>query len=231
MPISFKWVESEEEPFVPTGVAIVKEMKPKAGESGFFPPAGPYVGVPPTATPAGITIPEELFPCVVDIETTGINPWDSRIVCIGAVDPAEPDDIKVFFDLDEAKVLRDFIDWFNSKAFNQIVGYNVGFDLRFIFAKCMQYRIQCGQFANADLFDIMQVMQQVKQKFVYGRQKPGRLDVWAQLLLGEKKLGTGEDVLKWFEKKKYSKIIKYSKKDVEIELKLYALILWTKELI
>lgn len=227
--ITSEIVETDRPSFIPGGPVIVAVLKPSSEATTYLPPVYP-VPPPPLTRPSDYIIrAPEVRACVVDIETTGFNPWESRIICIGAADISDPDNIVVFHDMDEAKMLNAFLTWFNARDMNQIIGYSVAFDYRFIFYKAMQHRIRCGAWSRSTLFDLRQIMAQVKEAFVYKPGKSGSLAVNAEALLGEKKLMTGEDVLLAWEQKRINDIIDYCRKDVDIELLLYALVLWTKE--
>ena len=76
--------------------------------------------------------------CVLDIETEGLEPWVDRLICIGCRDVDSPK-TEVFFHEDENVVLEGFLSWFNRNGFTDVIGYNISFDLRFLFAKCLKY--------------------------------------------------------------------------------------------
>jgi hypothetical protein len=171
-----------------------------------------------------------ILPIVVDVETLGVNPWESRIICIGYKDPSIPDaDPVVILDEDEEKILIEFLSAFTAGRYNQVIGFNTVFDYRFIFTRCLYYRISCKEFADASLYDIMQVMQQVKQTFVYGMNKSGTLDNWITFLLGVSKTMTFEEMLAAWEMKEYAQIIEYNMNDVQTEFILYSLIELVKQ--
>lgn len=62
--------------------------------------------------------------CILDIETTDFIPWnDSKIICIGIKD-TNSHTIPVFYhDHEETLILR-FLQYFNRKQFQEIIGYN-----------------------------------------------------------------------------------------------------------
>jgi hypothetical protein len=166
-----------------------------------------------------------VIPLIVDIETTGLNPWECRIICIGYKDPAMPDSDPIcILDEDEEKILLEFLSVFVAGKYNQLIMYNGAFDYRFIFARCLYYRITCKEWVNASIYDIMQVMQQVKQTYVYSMNKSGGLDNWITFLLGVSKTLTFEEMLAAWELKEYLQIIEYNINDVQTEFLLYALI-------
>lgn len=233
MTLNATLVETDEAAFIPGVQAITVIAQPSVGEEAFTPPAAPY---PKFITP--YTPPEEFFLqksvpeeklLVVDIETTGLYPWESRVTFIGALDPEDPTKTFIFFYLDEEKTLREFIDFYTAGKYTGIIGYNLSFDFRFLFTHCMRYMIPCNAFVKADLRDVMQVMKQVKESFVFGQQKAGTLDQWAKYLYGESKYLDSELMLKLWEDKEYDEIEKHVTQDVFLTYKMWAHIQTVKQ--
>ena len=151
--------------------------------------------------------------CIIDIETESLDPKEGRIICIGVkdVDSAKP---IVFHDENEKQLLEDFLEYFHNKCFNEIIGYNILFDIRFIFARCLKYDLTSNGFFNAKHTDLMHIMKSVKP--VWSMNKPGTLDEWSEFLFGAGKYPLSESVKEKFERGKISEIIEYNKRDVEI---------------
>lgn len=221
--------QTTEEPFRPGEKRIVAVLQPVEEEEVYVPEASPMTSL---SYPAIV----EKRSVVMDIETTGVLPWESRIVCIGALDTSKvlkeedivPNMIIFTAETEEATV-RAFIDWFTAQKFTEIIGYNLSFDTRFIFAKCMRFRIPCGAFVDASLYDLCQVMKQVKQEFVFGFNKPGDLAAWSEYLLGEQKFLDYEGILKAWKNKRVDLILAHNRQDIVITYKLWALVQFTGE--
>lgn len=158
--------------------------------------------------------------CVIDIETEGLSPIDGRIICIGIKD-VDNGSVIVFFDNDEKRMLIDFFDFFSKKCFREIIGYNVLFDIRFIFARALKYDLDAQGFFNCDFNDLMSIMKSVKN--VWSLNRPHTLDEWSQLVFGN---GNGKIELKMsvaelFRNGLIDKIIEYNKHDVELTCNLW----------
>lgn len=185
------------------------------------------MGVIPTTAVPTITplVPTGIKSLVIDIETTGANPWDSRLICIGYKDPSLPTEKPVvIFDESEEKVLLDFLTFFTKGGYSRIIAYNTAFDYRYLFAKCLYYRISCREFCDAKLVDVMQILAQVKEAFVYGYNKSGRLEDWMIFLFNIEKLISFEELLEAWDEKDYAKIIEYNVMDVELTFIIWSLI-------
>ena len=165
---------------------------------------------------------------IIDIETTGTKPWESRITCIGVKllgDPSLP--VMQFTDEDEATLLRAFANWFTGAGLTELIGYNVIFDVRFIFVACMRYRIKLPPINSVTLYDLMQTMEQVWQKFIYGNNAAGTLDNWCRYLFNEEKPGTTDAMMKAWADKNFDKIKEFNRWDLEHEFLLLSLIEYT----
>jgi len=224
-------VETEEEPFIPGGKKITLVLEPLPEESVYYPPEAPREAekvLPEIFKPV---LPVKIKPVILDIETTGPFPWDSRIICISCIDPDDPENIVTFQDMDEKKMVEDFITWFKDKGFNEVVGFNVSFDTRFIFAKCLRYAIRCGEFVVAEYYDLMDVLRKVKREYVYTINKAGNMETWVEYLLGERKMLTFEEILKAWKEKRIEDIVEHNRKDVKLLYQIWLLIQYVEELI
>ena len=209
-------VETTEQTWKPGAKKIEVVLQPKPGEEPYYPEYSPYTTFAAPPEPAKHSI-------VINVETTGSVPYESRIMHIAAIDLANPEKVVEFFDEDEEQMVLKFISWFESQGFSEIIGYNVGFDYRFIFTRLMRFRIQAPVFMDARLFDVMQTMKQVKAEYVFGFNKPGTLDAWADYVLGMTPPMSQKAVLLAWESKEYDKIAKYNEYKVTATILLYAL--------
>jgi len=179
------------------------------------------------STPVDVTAPyvREL---IVNIETTDVMPIAGKISSIAWIDLTDPlMDPKVITSDDEEDLVRTFLDWFDSKGFTRIVGFNVSFDHRFIFTKAALYRRPCKLWADIGMRDIMQILQQVQEKFVYSLNKAGTLDDWSKHLLGYGKYGTQEEELARFIRGDFEYVDAFNINQVNLVYDLYALLRFT----
>jgi len=214
-------VETTEEPFIPGTQIISAVLQPVPEEDPYYPPEAPFDPLPPfTLFPSEIEkVPTKSV--IIDIETTGSNPWDSRITVIGALDINRPGDPQFFYGKDEKVIVEKFMKWFDENGFNEIIGYNVSFDHRFIFSRMLRYMIPSGAFSWANLYDLMSVMKQVQMAFVYGFNKPGSLGEWGKYLFNLDKTLTFEEILKAWEDGRINDIIEHNARDLELTYLLW----------
>ena len=105
---------------------------------------------------------------LINIETTDVKPWKGRIYSIALLELSEPEaEIKVLIHDNEEALIKMFIDWFDAGNYSKLVGFKLAFDYRYIFAKMMLYRITNKKYADVKLRDVKQLLDQVKEEFVY----------------------------------------------------------------
>ena len=184
-----------------------------------------YSSAPPAVELIDIPIDPEKKELILNIETTGLYPWDSRIISIGWLDPRDPNNTTEIVMLsDEEAMIKTFLKFYHENGYNQIIGYNLVFDFRFICARAMYWRLPIAEFLKVDLYDMMQVMQQMRQSFVYGISKAGTLDQWAEELFNFPKIFTDEEMLTYYAKGEYAKVFSFALDQVLRTYTLY--ILW-----
>ena len=154
--------------------------------------------------------------CVLDIETTGFNPWSGRIICIGIKDVATGE-LRVFYDEHEETLLVRFLQYFSKNNFREIIGFNIGFDIRYILGRCLRYRIPANGFFTATSTDLMRALNGFKR--TYG--KLGTLDEWSRFLLGRGKLLNNASIPALYRQGRIAEILRYNKNDVQITFEIW----------
>mgnify|MGYP001118584100 CR=1 FL=1 len=150
---------------------------------------------------------------VLDIETTDLHPANGQLICIG-VKETDTGITRVFFDRNERLMVQRFIDFFNKGDFQEVIGYNLFFDTRFIFGKCLRYNIPMGSFYRARYNDLMQTVKSVKNR--YSTNRPGSLNSWVKFIFGKSKTLKNASVPHLFHEGKISDIVAYNKMDVTL---------------
>jgi len=198
---------------------IEVELKPTEPDDDTYQPA------PPPYT----TIPQypgqERYSVILNIETTGLYPWEHRITDICARLPGDPSvPLLHFSGEDEETLVREFINWYDAQGINEVIGYNVAFDLRFIFAQALRYRIQWPRLANTEIYDLQNTMEQIYSRFVYGNNRPGTLGQWAAYLWGAVEPYTQDEMIKAGLEGDYEKVKEYNEYKVRAIFDLLALV-------
>jgi len=156
--------------------------------------------------------------CILDIETQSLDPKEGRIICIGIKD-INNGKLIVFYHDDEREMIKKFLDYYKRKGFTEIIGYNILFDVRFIFAKCLKYNLTAHEFFTSKFTDLMWIMKSVVKCYSYN--KPGTLGEWVEFVFGSGKMPLCDSVTNLYKQGKISEIIRYNKWDVEITYRLW----------
>lgn len=156
---------------------------------------------------------------VYDIETTSLKPWNGEIICIGIKD-VNKEKTAVIRESSEEATVQKFIDYCQENQVEEVIGYKVDFDDRFVFAKCLEYQIPCSQFfEDAYHVDLMQKLKTPVQ--MYSSNNPGGLDDWVYYLFDENKSEENGEVPEMYENDEIDRIKKYCRKDVELTYQLW----------
>lgn len=163
---------------------------------------------------------------VVDIETTSLQPHEGRIICICAKDTTRNRTYTFQAD-NEEEMLRQFIDFHQAREIEAVIGYNVLFDIRYLFARCLLHQINGQGFFQQRYEDLMSILKSVGYR--YSTNDPGSLEDWTKLLFNEDKLLRNENVPQLYEQGETERICQYCHSDVELTSKLWNRIQETTE--
>jgi len=207
-----------EKPFDPAAVTLQFELKKI--EDNLLPE-----DVDLKETPAAR--PYQKRAALLDIETTGLYPWESRLICVGILDLQYPEEAPtVFVNEDEETMIKNFAAWFEAQEFEEVWAYNGIFDARFLFGVCMRYRVQAPTLFNVVWHDLMSWLKKAKEAYMEGTQKAGTLDQWGAYVLGREKTLTFEKMMEFWEKRDLEAIVRYNVNDLEMEYELWLLIMF-----
>lgn len=154
----------------------------------------------------------------MDIETTGLNPLESRIISVGFMDIGERP--VVYCDEDEKLILKN--SWFYLNSLMQkdrikLIGYNlVSFDYHFMKIRSMLHGIQVTPIDSYDMNDLFWCL---NQPYTNNRVK---LETWCKFLgIPHDFTLNGSMMPELFEKKNYDAIRKHNIDDLVSTKLLY----------
>jgi DNA polymerase elongation subunit (family B) len=158
---------------------------------------------------------------VLDIETASLSPTEGRIICIGIMESNSGEYI-AFCDPDEEEMVRRFISYSESNGFKEIIGYNLLFDIRFIFAKCLKYEIPARRFFSLRYTDLMMILKSAGRR-IYNFNKPGTLDEWSNFLFDDRKVSDSSTLPTLYQEGKIGieEVVEHNRKDVELTYRLW----------
>lgn len=191
----------------------------------FVPPPTPPAPIPPDLIPPVVPpSPPEKNRLILNIETSGYRPWEHRIISIGLQDPMVPNSNPTTIMLaDEAQMINALFTIIKEAGYNELVGYGLAFDYRFLLIKAMKYGINCKEFYDMTLYDLMQAAAQGKFSFVYKAQQPPSLSDLADYLWGYPKPFTDLEMIKYWAQGQFDKVVEFTSSQVTRILALYLL--------
>ena len=152
---------------------------------------------------------------ILDIETTGLKSFENRLVTIGV---KNADFEKVFYNDDEAELLKEFWEFCESNKIRRFVGWNVHWDCAFLRVRsAIKYKINVPSFSFLDMRYIIG----------YGdRYYPGKMPIVEECmgLVDENKLAPGfdgGDVPTLFDAGQIDEIIDHNIDDLRSEYLVY----------
>jgi len=152
-----------------------------------------------------------------DIESTGLDPLDSRIVCVSIID-LQTDEVKTFIGQDEKKVLTEF--WERVKGSVELIGFNSdGFDMPFIIKRSLINHVKTNPDVKST--DIRKSVNGFW--FSYNARSRGTLSDWAKILKIPVESEAGNAIPLLFVENKFDEIEKHCVEDVTITRKLLEL--------
>jgi len=144
------------------------------------------------AVPAGVAISGDVI-VIIDTETTGVEPWNDRVLVVGLWDISEPESqIASFWGLDEQKVITDAVAWLNAKNPTILVSYNFGFDERHLLSRAMFYQLQMPWWEACHHQDMMDILKRGVLSGPGSSQSPGSVEQWETYFWDTKKIYTIE---------------------------------------
>jgi len=177
-----------------------------------------YPAAAPLITPAEARVTVPLAPrapgkrgLILNIETDGLKPWENRIIAIGIQDPAFPNDMPtIIMDESEEFMIYSLLMVIKEGRYNELIGYGLSFDYRFLLMKYMKYNLDCKEFYDCDLYDLGQAMAQGKFEYVYYAQKQPKLSDIADFFWGYPKPFTDLEMIEYYKLGQLDKVVEFA---------------------
>jgi uncharacterized protein YprB with RNaseH-like and TPR domain len=150
---------------------------------------------------------------VIDIETTGLSPVDSRVTCIGWLDKWKDSGVISICETDERKLLQDFFDTFDAWEDDAYLLTKNGkkFDMPFMAYRAGLWDIKMPRILyEIDHYD----MQDITYRWV-------SLEDMSTILGLEGKSGTGKAAIGLWNNGQYDRLMKYCEDDVRLTDKVF----------
>lgn len=159
-----------------------------------------------------------------DTETTGVNPWEYRLLGCSFWDLSKPvSEIQTFFDFDERVVTEQIAAYLNAEKPAILVQYNNGFDERALLTRFMLYQTKVPGWNAIQQIDVMDILKKGTTQSIASSQATGSEEQWLTYFFDEKKPFTIEECFEGIRNGDLTPIIIRNRTCVESEGSLYLL--------
>lgn len=155
---------------------------------------------------------------IIDIETTGLEPDENRIICI-AIRDLQRERTYCYEDSNEKDMLEGFFSFIEARDPDCWIAYNTPFDRRFLFVRAAKYGVDGRGFFSITYEDLMPILK--NGGYCYSSNNSKGLGEWAKFFLGEGKMMDNGSVPEKYEKGKIQEIKDYCRDDVEITAEIW----------
>ena len=123
-----------------------------------------------------------------DLETTGINVYNSRIILGSFWDLSKPkSEMVTFYDEDEETMVAEMMDYLNMEMPDIMTGYNTPFDVKFLTSRAVLYQLPAKGIFNAKHHEEMEFWGKGVEQSGLTYSNPGTLEDLALFLFHELK--------------------------------------------
>ena len=124
----------------------------------------------------------------LDVETTGLNPWEYKTIVCSVWDLDEPKgQMKTFADWDEEKLITELFDYISSKNPEVILAFNAKFECRCFITRAMLYHIRAPWIWTVEWHDMMTMLEGGWKNGLSGTMPAGSEENWLKFFFNETK--------------------------------------------
>jgi len=123
-----------------------------------------------------------------DMEATGVNPWDYRLLGGSFWDLGKPlSTMETFFSFDEQWVTEKCAEYLNREKPDALLCYNNGYDQRALLTRFMLYHVPVPGWNGIEQIDLMEIMKKGTTQSIYSSQGAGSEETWLKYFFDEAK--------------------------------------------
>ncbi|DBA35232.1 TPA_asm: exonuclease [dsDNA virus vir530] len=124
----------------------------------------------------------------LDVETTGLNPWEYKLIVCSVWDLEEPKaDMKTFAGWDEEALCIEMFDYIASKEPDVILAFNAKFECRCFVTRAMLYHIKAPWIWSVEWHDMMAMLEGGWKNGLTGTMPSGSEENWLKFFFNEVK--------------------------------------------
>lgn len=124
----------------------------------------------------------------LDVETTGLNPWDYKVIVCSVWDLDEPKgSMKTFSGWEEEPLIKELFDYISSKNPEVILAFNAKFESRCFVTRAMLYHIRAPWIWSVEWHDMMAMLEGGWKNGLTGTMPAGSEENWLKFFFNEVK--------------------------------------------
>lgn len=124
----------------------------------------------------------------IDFETSGIKPWESRLLGVGAiVIGSDYSELFQKFSFDEEEVINATLDYLDDTKPDALVAHNLAFECQWMAAKCMYFQLQCPWLMKCELLDTQVLFKHGTFRNITSSMAAGSEENWLNYIFGMEK--------------------------------------------
>lgn len=124
----------------------------------------------------------------IDAETTGLNPWDYKLIVMSVWDLNEPKNtIKTFSGWDEEVLCKGLFAYIESKKPDVLLAFNAKFEQRCFTTRAMLYHLRAPWIWSCEWHDMMTMLEGGWKNGLSGTMPAGSEEDWLTFFFGESK--------------------------------------------
>ena len=124
----------------------------------------------------------------LDVETTGLNPWEYKLIVCSVWDLDEPKgQMKTFSGWDEEPLVKEMFDYIASKNPEVILAFNAKFECRCFITRAMLYHIRAPWIWTVEWHDMMAMLEGGWKNGLTGTMPSGSEENWLKFFFNESK--------------------------------------------
>ena len=124
----------------------------------------------------------------LDVETTGLNPWEYKVIVCSVWDLDEPKgSMKTFSGWEEETMIKELFDYISSKNPEVILAFNAKFECRCFITRAMLYHIRAPWIWSVEWHDMMTMLEGGWKNGLSGTMPAGSEENWLKFFFNEVK--------------------------------------------
>lgn len=170
-----------------TGVEIINSLYPTANAVARESLARSFLSPSKTAKVDDALSPSKKV-LSIDVETTGINPWDYQFLVCSVWDLSKPKtEMVTFAGWDEEQLCLDLFEYIAQEDPDVLLAYNAKYEVRCFVSRAALYHIRAPWIWDVEWHDLMTMLEGGWKNYLSGSQPTGSEENWLEFFFGERK--------------------------------------------